>query len=88
MRIYVRSLCFVLYMAVDETIPNSRLRIEHPISNGYYCEINHRQEITDQQLTLIKERMTEIISRNISFKREQWHTKDVTELFREKKQTY
>ena len=87
MRIYVRSLCFVLYMAVDETIPNSRLRSEHPISNGYYCEINHRQEITDQQLAQIKERMTEIISRNIPFKREQWHTKDVTELFREKKQT-
>jgi Threonyl-tRNA synthetase len=71
MRVYLRSLCFVLYKAVDEVIPNSRLRIEHPISKGYYCQINNHQKITQEQLEQIKQRMKEIIAADIPFHREE-----------------
>lgn len=84
MRIYVRSLCFVLYMAVDEVKPNSRLRIEHPISRGYYCEVNHHQSVTDDEIEQIKRRMHEIIARDIPFHREEVHTSEAVRLFREK----
>lgn len=84
MRIYVRSLCFVLYMATDEIMPNCRLRIEHPISHGYYCEINHHQRITDEQFDQIKKRMQEIIAANLPFIREETHTEEAVKLFREK----
>ncbi|MBQ3827137.1 MAG: nucleoside kinase, partial [Prevotella sp.] len=36
-RVYVRSLCFVLYKATTEVFPGSRLFIEHFLSQGYYC---------------------------------------------------
>lgn len=84
MRIYVRSLCFVLYMAVDEIMPNSRLRIEHPISRGYYCQINHKQILTDDQIGQIKRRMQEIIAADMPFCREEVHTTEAVRLFREK----
>ena len=64
-RIYVRSLCYVLYMAVDEVIPNSRLRIEHPVSKGYFCQINDKQPITDDQIAQIKRCMQEIDRKSV-----------------------
>ena len=38
-RVYVRSLCMMLYKAVTEVCPGARLRIEHSISRGYYCRL-------------------------------------------------
>lgn len=84
MRIYVRSLCFVLYMATDEVMPNCRLRIEHPISRGYYCEVNHHQNLTDDQIEQIKRRMQDIIACKMPFHREERHTSEAVKLFREK----
>ena len=84
MRIYVRSLCFVLYMATDEVMPNCRLRIEHPISRGYYCEINHHQQLTDEQIDQIRQRMQAIIAADMPFIHEETHTTEAVKLFREK----
>ena len=39
-RVYIRSLCFVLYKATCDVFPGSRLFIEHPISKGYYCNFH------------------------------------------------
>ena len=39
MRCYVRTLSIVLSRAVHELFPQADLRIEHPISKGYYCVI-------------------------------------------------
>ena len=38
MRAYVRSLSFILCKAVHELYEGVELRIEHPISKGYYCK--------------------------------------------------
>ena len=69
MRMYVRSLCFVLYKAVTELYPGTRLRIEHSVSNGYFCCLNQREEIPDSTVALLKERMHEIIKKNLPFER-------------------
>lgn len=71
MRMYVRSLCFVLYKAVTELYPGTRLRIEHSVSNGYFCCLNQREEIPDSTVALLKERMHEIIKKNLPFERVQ-----------------
>lgn len=83
-RIYLRSLCFVLFRAVEEEMPHSRLRIEHPISRGYYCEINHRQAITTEQIARIKQRMQTLISENIPFHHEEMHTDEAVKMFAER----
>ena len=37
MRCYVRTLSMVLSCAVRDLFPGAELRIEHPISRGYFC---------------------------------------------------
>ena len=39
MRCYVRTLSMVMACAVRELYPDCDLRIEHPISKGYYCTL-------------------------------------------------
>ena len=39
MHVYSRSLCFLLYKASLDLFPGSKLYMEHPISNGFYCRI-------------------------------------------------
>ncbi len=39
MRMYFRSLYFVLMKAVKDIMPDADLMIEHRVSKGYFCEI-------------------------------------------------
>ena len=87
MRIYVRSLCFVLFKAIDEVIPGSRLRIEHPISRGYFCNINNREIISDETLDRIRERMREIVEDDLPFIRKSVHRSEAIRIFRERDMT-
>ncbi len=87
MRIYVRSLCFVLFKAVDEIIPGSRLRIEHPISRGYYCNINNREIISDEILDQIRDRMREIVNEDIPFVKKTVHRTNAIEMFKNRNMT-
>ena len=48
MRVYYRSLCFLLYKAAQDVFPGSKLFMEHPISNGYFC---HLRKADDSELT-------------------------------------
>lgn len=66
-RTYFRTLSFILSKAVREIIPTSRLRVEHSLSNGYYCSIKNGHEVTDQELANITIRMDEIIAADLSF---------------------
>ena len=43
MRVYVRTLSMVLACAVNELFPEMDLRVEHPISKGYYCTLQWHQ---------------------------------------------
>ena len=45
MRTYVRSLCFVMYKAINDIIPGTRLRIEHSLSHGYYCLLGNENAL-------------------------------------------
>ncbi len=83
MRTYVRSLCFVLYNAMTELYPNSKLRIEHPISKGYFCSLNLGEELTDDSISRIKEKMQEIIDDDLPFHRKEAQTEEVVKLFEE-----
>ena len=84
MRIYVRSLCFVLFKAVDEIIPGSRLRIEHPISRGYFCNINNREIIGDEVLEQIRDRMREIVNEDIPFIKKTVHRTLAIDMFKKR----
>ena len=83
MRAYVRSLCFVLYKAITELHPGSRLRIEHSISHGNYCVLkNGDAPLTEENIKAIKHRMQEIVAEDIPFEHQLAHTEEVIEIFR------
>ena len=46
MRTYVRSVCFVLYKAVTELFPKGKILMEHPVSNGYFCDLRIGRGVT------------------------------------------
>ena len=50
-RLYTRSLMFVLYAATREVFPHVSLQIQNGISNGSFCELNGlEREITDSDV--------------------------------------
>jgi len=82
MRSYVRSLCFVLSKAINDLFPGKTIYIEHPVSNGYYCDLDMGEEITSETVAKIKNRMSEIIASDLPFEVRSAPTKEVVELFR------
>jgi uridine kinase len=84
MRTYTRSLCFILAKAVDDTIPNAEIFIEHSISNGYYFQIKADKEITPEKLQKIRSRMRKIVDADMPFISIEDETPNVVKLFRER----
>ena len=82
-RVMTRSLCMVLYKALNDLFPGKRLCIQHSISNGHYCQIKHEEDfLSPEVITQLKQRMTEIIDADIPFQRRERLTTDVIEMFR------
>ena len=82
-RTYTRSVFFVLYKAAHDLFPDSMLRIENPVSNGYYCHIDLPGGITPEQVEQLKVRMQEIINDDLPFHRLTAHTDEAVKLFRD-----
>lgn len=82
-RVYVRSLCFVLYKAVCDVLPGSKLFIEHPLSGGYYCNLKKKgnDAITAEDVESIKKRMAEIINLDMPFRRFEATTEEALRVF-------
>jgi uridine kinase len=83
MRSYVRSLCCILSKAVNDLFPKGKLFIEHPVSKGYYCDLDISTEITPEIVERLKKRMLEIVRDDLPFESYQKHTAEVVALFRE-----
>ncbi len=82
-RVFTRSLCMVLYKALNDLYPGKRLCIQHSISNGHYCQIKHEESfLTPEVIGQLKQRMAEIIDADMPFKRRERLTTDVIEMFR------
>lgn len=83
MRTYIRSLCFILYKAIREIYPDSKLRVEHPVSKGYFCNLDINHNITEEDVLKIKSKMEQIVKEDIKFHRIQVHTEDAIRIFQE-----
>ena len=81
-RTYIRSLCMLLFKAVCDLYPGTRLRIEHSISKGYYCRLKDGVETTDRTVESLKTRMRKLVDSNLSFERKERLTSHVVDLFR------
>lgn len=83
MRAYVRSLCMILYKAINDLYPGRRLIVEHSIGGGYFCNFKHEYNaITPEVVKALKKRMREIVEQDMVFVRRERLTADVIEKFR------
>ena len=85
-RVYVRSLSFVLYKATQDVFPGSKLFIEHSLCRGYYCNFKKKngEALTDEDVTLIRQRMQEIINLDMPFRRTEATNEEAIRVFAER----
>jgi uridine kinase len=85
-RVYVRSLCFVLYKATQDVFPGSKLFIEHTISRGYYCNFKKKnnEPLADGDVEQISTRMQEIVNLDMPFRRNEATTEEAIRVFAER----
>lgn len=79
-RMYIRSLIFVLYVATKEIFPHVSLRIRKGISNGYFCELSGLgRQIDEGDVEAVKNKMQEFIDKDEPFVKERLLTEDAVE---------
>ena len=84
MRTYVRSLCFVLCKAVEDLYPEGLIKLQHPVSKGFYCSLFIGCPVSEAEVARIKERMQEIIDARIPYRRMEVQTAQAVRLFRQR----
>ncbi len=82
-RMYERSLSMVLFKAVYDLFPEYKLKIEHSVSGGLYCELegltDHRH--LPQIINKLTVAMKDIIASDFPFEREELRTHKALEIF-------
>ena len=84
MRVYSRSLSFLMYKAAVDVFPGSKLYIEHPISHGFFCHLRKADEtpLTPEDIEALKARMLELVSKDLPFHRYDVQTERAIREFR------
>lgn len=83
-RMYIRSLLFVFYAAVNELFPEANMSVEHGISNGYYAELKGLGRTLNQtDIFAIEQTMKEFITRDYPFEKLGLPTGEAVKMLRE-----
>lgn len=80
-RVYRWSVCYLLAKAVKDVAPQAAFAIEHAIGPGLYCNFNGGEKLTPQTLAAIKQRMQELIARDLPIERRKVSFLDAVEIF-------
>lgn len=83
MRIYRRSLSFLMIVAARELFPGCIIHIEHSMPfGGYYCEREDRQRFTQTELDQLRDRMRQLVADDLPFSQVKMPLAEALELFR------
>ena len=88
LRAYTRTLFFILCKAAHELFdePNStpcKVVIDIPISNGYYVDLQLGRPVTPDDVTVLRQKMQDIIDAAIPIHRFETTTEEAIEMFKE-----
>ncbi len=85
MRIYRRSLTFLLAAAFEALFPDAELTVDHSVSSGgYYCEVKGRDPFSVNELAALEARMRELVEADLPFAKSHTPLKDAIEHFQRK----
>ena len=80
-RCYMRTLFFVLCKSVHDPYPDSKVVIDIPVSNGYYCNLMLGHDVTETDVTRIRERMRQLIDAKLPIRRYEVPTEEAVRIF-------
>ena len=65
--VYQHGMIMIYLKAVEDTMGRQRVDVQYALSKGLYTEINGGQEISDNELKMIEDRMYEIVEKDMTF---------------------
>lgn len=78
LRVYQRTVWFILQKAVHDLWPEGRLHIRHSLGqSGFYCEIEGRDPLSDREVDGLMRRMRAIVEADYPISRRKLPTTDV-----------
>ena len=87
-RIYRRSLSFLLITVIRELFPEAYIFVDHSLPfGGFFCEVGGRKPFDEEELAQIEERMHEIVAKDFSIRRELVPLDEAVEMFRARGET-
>jgi uridine kinase len=87
-RIYRRSLAFLLVTAVRELFPEAEVFVDHTLPfGGYFCRVEGREPLGAEELAQIEVRMREIVAEDTPIIRAPVPLEEAIQLFRDRNQT-
>ncbi|MPQ44737.1 nucleoside kinase [Clostridium tarantellae] len=82
---YARTLQFVFIKATLDIFNEARINIEHSINKGIFGEVYKLKALNKEDILLIKNRMQEIIKKNIVIEKLEFKKEDAIEIFKKYK---
>jgi len=83
MRIYARSLSFLLVVAFHELFPHVHVIIDYSVpQGGYYCRVEGGPQLTSEELGRVKQRMMELVREDRPIERKRVSVEQARETFR------
>jgi len=87
-RIYRRSLSFLLITVIRELFPEAYIFVDHSLPfGGFFCEVGGRKPFDEEELAQIEDRMHEIVEEDYSIRRERVPLAQAVEMFRDRGET-
>lgn len=83
MRIYRRSLSFLLIAAAREIFPQGSVMVEHSLGKGLYCEIKEAVPLTRHSVAALERKMKELVQKDLPFKKERIRKDNASQIFAE-----
>lgn len=89
MRVYTRSLCFLLCKAARDLFPDYKVHITHSVSNGFFCFLQNREDhkkilSPSRAVPTLRLRMAEIVTERMQFHRAEIPVREAIDIFRER----
>ena len=82
MKIYIRTLVYIMGKAFESIYPKEKIMVEYQLGNAMYCKCEN-MPITEEFIKNLKEKMQEIIDKDIKIKKVKMTRKQAKEFYDE-----
>ena len=87
MRIYCRSLTFLLVVAAHELFPEAQVFVDHSVTfGGFFCEVHGRAALTPEEVARLEQRMRELVEADLPISKRHVDLQEAIELFQARRQ--